>query len=843
MMDSLREMFVSIAFQDNASKAVQEVNKSMDAVKKSFESSGTSAVKTSKAVDTVGNTMTGLKKEFSSANFDINDFGKAIKTTGTEVKRTEGGFKATTSTIKKAQSALRHTESDARKMTGTFKTTGVALKTTASSAKPIPPELTRIQKAMQTVGSASKSATMAVKSFASSGLNQLKNAGGAGLNKLAGGFRSLPGIAGGAAMRVGSSITNFITAPLRGAVGMVQQYAGALGLLSGGALAASGMGRLSAIENAQTSLTVMMGDAGKATKFMDEVLAFAKTTPFAFPDLAETSRNLIAFGMDEAKVVPTLKAIGDAAAATGKGSEGLNQVASAFGDMQIAGTLGLDQINRLQSAGVPALKIMANTFGITTDQMKKKISDGKVDSVKAIDQLVKGMQEGTKGVAGETAKMAGIMEETKKNWTGSVDSLKSSISSTMATLIEPAKPHIQNAMAWFGKQFGKLPSVVFPIVDKVKPAFKAIGLVIKTASNAVSGLFKAFKGGTGTIDGYLDFRKMGLSDESAKQVIGIIKQVKENIKATIDFIAGKLPDVKKAISDGFGAVAPIVGKVIEIFGAVREVVTTLVQNVILPLIPIVGDIIANVFSFIKPIIDAVAKAFELIKNVVMILVNNVIVPLIPIVSSIIQTAFDIISPILRIAGTLFGVIVDVVTFLVNNVVVPLIPVISTTISGMWDIVKPILDGIVTVFDSIASGIEWAVDKFKSFKDVVKNFKMPSFGFPKWMGGNGFIQGSHATGLARVPHDNYVANLHRDESVLTAEQSKALRSAGILQEQGEKPVLNMGGGGGGTSSVGNTGSTNSNQFVFHITGQNAEDIGRAVRREVENIFAGLNAVTE
>ncbi|MDT2243193.1 hypothetical protein P7H22_26690 [Paenibacillus larvae] len=50
---------------------------------------------------------------------------------------------------------------------------------------------------------------------------------------------------------------------------------------------------------------------------MDEVLAFAK--PLArFPDLAESARNLVAFGMDAKKVVPTLKAIGDAAAASRK---------------------------------------------------------------------------------------------------------------------------------------------------------------------------------------------------------------------------------------------------------------------------------------------------------------------------------------------------------------------------------------------------------------------------------------------------------------------------------------------------------------------------------------------
>ncbi|MFB8733902.1 hypothetical protein ACEQPO_08090 [Bacillus sp. SL00103] len=45
--------------------------------------------------------------------------------------------------------------------------------------------------------------------------------------------------------------------------------------------------------------------------------------------------------------------------------------------------------------------------------------------------------------------MAGIMKDSKDTWVGSVDSIKSSISSTMAKIMEPAKPHIQAAMGWF----------------------------------------------------------------------------------------------------------------------------------------------------------------------------------------------------------------------------------------------------------------------------------------------------------------------------------------------------------------------------------------------------------
>lgn len=866
-MSSLRDMVVSIAFKDNASKAVQEINKSMDTAKKAFESFGTSGMKTSDAVKDIGKTMkatatevkrtdSGFKATSSTMKKVQSAFrqsgqeaghltgafrqsGSAIKQVTSEIKRTGTGFKTTASTMKVTQAAFKSSNSDVSKLTGTFKTAGAAMKNVASSARPIPPQLNRIQRAMKTVGDASRTAKTAIGNFATSGLSKLKNAGGNGLTKLASGFRSLPGVAGGAAMKVGSSITKFMTAPLRGAVGMVQQYAGALGLLSGGALAASGMARLSAIENAQTSLSVMMGDAGKASKFMDEVLAFAKTTPFAFPDLAETSRNLIAFGMDEAKVVPTMKAIGDAAAASGKGSEGLNQVASAFGDMQIAGYLGMDQINRLQTAGVPALKILSNTFGVSTDEMKKKISSGSVDSVKAIDQLVEGMQNGTKGVSGETAAMAGIMEETKKNWTGSVDSLKSSISSTMATMLEPVKPHIQNAMAWFGETFGKLPDVVFGAFEAIKPTIDQLKPIFESAFNGMS------------------------------EVIGPVKESFVSIgTAVLDFINNtlipNLPIIKDTIMDAFTTISPVIETVASVFSSIGTVVSGLVTEVIMPLIPIVSDIITSAFTAIQPILSAVATIFGTLRDVVMFLINNVIVPLMPILSEVIQTAFNLVNPILSVAGSLFEVIWTAIEFLVNSVVLPLVPGIADVFTGMWGILKPILDGMVSLFNGIADAIEWAAGKFKSFADAAKNFKMPKIGLPQFMGGNGLIQldGSNAAGLGRVPFDGYISELHKNESVLTAEQSNALRTAGMLKGDGVGPTLDLGFAQSANYDTGQTVSgaqyvtnneeniqrshsttatENNNTFHFHINGGgNVKDIASEVRREIENVFMRLNA---
>jgi len=100
----------------------------------------------------------------------------------------------------------------------------------------------------------------------------------------------------------------------------------------------------------------------------------------------------------------------------------------------------------------------------------------------------------------------------------------------------------------------------------------------------------------------------------------------------------------------------------------------------------------------------------------------------------------------------------------------------------------VMDKLQPVFDFFGR----LADKWNAFKESIMSFKMPSFGLPKWMGGNGLIQpdGSHASGLAEVKKDGYIAELHKGESVLTARQSNALRQAGVLGENAGKPTVDL-----------------------------------------------------
>jgi hypothetical protein len=102
--------------------------------------------------------------------------------------------------------------------------------------------------------------------------------------------------------------------------------------------------------------------------------------------------------------------------------------------------------------------------------------------------------------------------------------------------------------------------------------------------------------------------------------------------------------------------------------------------------------------------------------------------------------------------------------------------VETCFGQIGDWIMDKLSPVTDLFDSLVS-------KWDDFTSAISNFKMPSIGLPKFMGGDGLLQfdGSHATGLANVPFNGYAAQLHKGEAVLTASQAGALRNAGMLQE--------------------------------------------------------------
>lgn len=181
----------------------------------------------------------------------------------------------------------------------------------------------------------------------------------------------------------------------------------------GGSLFEVGKGILMAnanAEQAKMSLETVMGSATAAEAKFKEIQAFAASTPFAFPELVESTINLEAFGLKSTEWMTT---IGDTASAMGKS---VDQVTQAVLDAQTG------QYERLKELG-----IMASAEG---DKIKFRYMKDGQEIIETVDKTNQQLINSTiQGIWND--KYQGAMAKQSQSFNGQWSTLKDNLSMTL----------------------------------------------------------------------------------------------------------------------------------------------------------------------------------------------------------------------------------------------------------------------------------------------------------------------------------------------------------------------------------------------------------------------------
>lgn len=211
-----------------------------------------------------------------------------------------------------------------------------------------------------------------------------------------------------------------------GAVGGVAAM-GALGTAVGKVGLQYGMAK----QQAKVAFSVMLGDGRKAVKMMRDLERFATATPFEMVDLQTAAQRMLALGWNAKRVLPDLRAIGDAAAASPQGMvEGLNRITLALGQMRSKGKASGDEMLQLAEAGIPAWRFLAEAAGKSVADMQKEAEKGAITADFAIEAILGGMRR----------KFGGMMKEQAKTLGGSFSTLKDTVTQGLGRAMEPAIP-------------------------------------------------------------------------------------------------------------------------------------------------------------------------------------------------------------------------------------------------------------------------------------------------------------------------------------------------------------------------------------------------------------------
>ena len=226
------------------------------------------------------------------------------------------------------------------------------------------------------------------------------------LNKMSDGLNSLTR----KAFRIPVKILDYATRPLRSLQNMLFSIKGLVAAITAGfaakQLVINPINLADSYSSAQIGFSTLLGES-QGQKMMDDLDAFAKATPFKASEVIAQTQRMIAMGWEAENIIKDMTIIGDAAAATGKGEQGLQQIVTALAQIKTKGKLSTEELNQLAEAGISAKKYLAEGLGYGTGDegiaaMTKDLEDGAIASNAALQALLSGMQE-YKGMMDKTA--------------------------------------------------------------------------------------------------------------------------------------------------------------------------------------------------------------------------------------------------------------------------------------------------------------------------------------------------------------------------------------------------------------------------------------------------------
>lgn len=274
-----------------------------------------------------------------------------------------------------------------------------------------------------------------------------------------------------------------------GVMGKAAKALGGALVVAGGSGMAMGLKTASGLEQADIAFTTMLGSGQKADAFLADLKKFAAETPFEFPDLVSASQKLLAMGFAAKDVRPTLTAIGDAVAGLGGGPEMVDRVTMALGQMQAKGKVSSEELLQLTEAGIPALKILADSYGVTTGEMQDMVTKGKVLSDKAIPAIVKGLEKGTKSTAG----FGGMMAKQSKTMAGTWSTFMDTLQMGLADAVQPLLPVIADVLPKAATAVGAALKTVVPVfADLVKGVQSFVGAWTGASKGVASSGFAGY---------------------------------------------------------------------------------------------------------------------------------------------------------------------------------------------------------------------------------------------------------------------------------------------------------------------------------------------------------------
>lgn len=180
------------------------------------------------------------------------------------------------------------------------------------------------------------------------------------------------------------------------------------------------------IEQLQVSFETMTGSAAKAKSILGEIRDIAAKTPFEVSGLAETQQLLMNYGFTAETALDRMMMLGDIAQGD---EEKLKGIATAYGQMNSAGKVMLQDVKQMIERGFNPLQIISESTGESMASLYDRISKGTI----AVEEITAAMVTATS--AG--GRYFQSMEKQSKTLNGQISTLKDNSMELMGDVFQP----------------------------------------------------------------------------------------------------------------------------------------------------------------------------------------------------------------------------------------------------------------------------------------------------------------------------------------------------------------------------------------------------------------------
>ena len=267
------------------------------------------------------------------------------------------------------------------------------------------------------------------------------------------------------------------------------------------------------METYTTNFEVMLGSVEAATSLVNKLNETAAKTPFELSDLADATQTLLAFNVSGDESIDVLTKLGDISLGN---SEKLGSLTRAYGKMNAAQKVTLEDINMMIDAGYNPLLNISERTGESMQDLYDRISDGSV----AFEEIQQAIADAT----AEGGQFYQGMEKASQTTEGLLSTLSDNVRMKMGEMFQGVSDGVK---------------MVLPKLIEMVDGFDASGFADK-----VNQVIAAFT----------DANSIG---DVLTNLISIGQQWGSEFGATIQNVA---PQIVNALSGAFQQVLPVIAE-------------------------------------------------------------------------------------------------------------------------------------------------------------------------------------------------------------------------------------------------------------------------------------------